>query len=207
MAGKWGVFLAVGMMAGCAGAGEGRQPPTSQPSMPSSKAVGVVQPRFTPSPMTLAELAGLVGAVCEKPSEGRKCVAGDYDVELLPACGTSDYYYGGVSEPSGALLIDKAPPEDTVRRATLGLGQIVCIQAIARAGQNPSYYYVTAVPVASIPKCKENKLCERYGDRETKWRVMRPTQKCTVDSFGKFSNGCASGWIDSSDLELFSEGI
>jgi hypothetical protein len=164
--------------------------------------------------MTYRELAGIVGVECRDPDKGEKCFTapddphgGDYwDVELLPDCGEHGFF-GGVVEPSGATIVDKVPPEDTVRRATLSKGQIVCIQAIARAGQQPMYLYVVALPAASIAACKDNPLCEMYGDRQVTWHAPHGDANCRMVANGRFEGACAAGWIYDKELEGFSEGM
>lgn len=155
-------------------------------------------------PMTLRELASTVGASCDDPDTGANCTGGDYDVELRPDCGP-DGLFAGVSDPKGALLIDKAPPEDTVRRATLAQGQIVCVEAIARAGDSASYYYVVAISASDVEACKTNAVCKRYGDRKIDWHVPHEEANCREVSKGRFEGVCAAGWVRESRLEIFSK--
>jgi hypothetical protein len=153
-------------------------------------------------PITLRDLANTVGASCDDPFTGANCTGGDYDVELRPDCGP-DGLFAGVSDPKGALLIDKAPPEDTVRRATLAQGQIVCVEAIARAGDSASYYYVVAVSALDVEACKTSPVCKRYGDRKIDWHVPHDEAGCREVSKGRFEGNCAAGWVRESRLEIF----
>lgn len=167
-----------------------------------------------PSPTDLRELAQTAGVECRDPDKGLQCIAedksdprsGDYfDVELRPGCG-EDGLFAGVSR-GDALLVDRLPPNDTVRRATLSRGQLVCVQAIAGVGQNASRYYVTSVPVGDVSGCSGNKLCEMYGDRPIQWHVPRDQSTCRLDSHGRPVGGCASGWIEGEALDIFSMGL
>jgi hypothetical protein len=152
--------------------------------------------------MTLRELSNIVGATCENPDAGERCFAGDYDVELLPGC-SGDGLYAGVVAADGALLIDKAPPDDSVRRAMLSQGQLVCIQAIARAGASASYYYVVAVDRPDLPKCLAGSECDgQFGGRNVKWLVSHGDRACIQIASGRFEGDCASGWMRESNLSI-----
>jgi hypothetical protein len=157
-------------------------------------------------PGSIAELAEQAAVHCGNSVKGDRCEAGDYDVELLLDCGRGGFFAGVASE-NGAVLVDKAPPEDTIQRATLPQGQIACIQAIARAGQNPAWYYVTAMPVASIEACVSNPLCVTYGDRKVEWRVPHKGATCHSTGPGRYAGVCAAGWVRASDLDVFSNGM
>ncbi len=157
-------------------------------------------------PASMAELAEQAAVRCGNPATGEECEAGDYDVELLPNCGREGFF-AGVGNADGATLVDKAPPEDSVHRAVLSQGQILCIQAIARAGQNPAWYYVTALPAASIEACNGNSLCERYGDRKVESLSPKATNTCRSAGAGRFAGECATGWVRASELDVFSEGM
>lgn len=143
-----------------------------------------------------------VGGECADISAVNRCFAGDYDLELIPGCGNSDFF-AGVSNEGGALLVNRAPPDDTIKIATLSAGQLVCVQAIARAGQDPAYYYVRTTPVSEIPACTDNELCEKYGDRKIQWHVDATERG--VSPKGRGSG--ASGWVDADDLDVFSNGL
>jgi hypothetical protein len=157
-------------------------------------------------PTSMAELAEQAAVHCSDSVTGDRCEAGDYDVELLVDCGRGGFFAGVASE-NGAVVVDKAPPEDSIQRATLSQGQIACIQAIARAGQNPAWYYVTALPVASIEACAGNPLCVTYGDRKVEWRVPHIGEACHSVGPGRYAGVCATGWVRASDLDVFSNGM
>lgn len=149
-----------------------------------------------------AVLLKAVGGECEDLSAGKACFAGDYDLELVPGCGDGGFF-AGVSNDAGALLVDRAPPDDTRKIATLSKGQFVCIEAIARARQEPAYYYVTTVPVEDVGACAGNELCEAYGDREITWHV----DPSRFEGRRPGPRPSASGWIDANDLDVFSNGL
>ena len=157
-------------------------------------------------PTSMAELAEKAAIHCGDSVMGERCEASDYDVELLLDCGR-DGFFAGVASENGTAVVDKAPPEDTIQRATLQQGQIACIQAIARAGQNPAWYYVTALPVASIEACVGNPLCTTYGDRKVEWRVPHAEGTCRSTGPGSYAGACAAGWVRASDLDVFSNGM
>jgi len=121
-------------------------------------------------------------------------------VELRPDCG-ADGFFGGVAEDSGAELRDALPPKDEVTFAILPKGQLVCIQAIGRAGQQPEYFFVTTIRASAIPACKGNHLCEIYGDRRVDMR-SKPVP-CPVT--GEAS--CVAGWINADAVDSFDNGM
>ena len=152
-------------------------------------------------PMTLRELSKIVGATCENADTGDRCFGGDYDVELRPDC-SGHGLLAGVIATDGALLIDKAPPDDSVRRAMLSQGQLVCIQAIARAGASPSYYYVVAVRRSDLPKCLASSECGQFDGRNVKWLISHGNKACTESASGRFDGDCAAGWIRESKVSI-----
>lgn len=174
--------------------------PVNEEADPQAAAGHFVQPT------SMAELVGQASVHCGDALTGDRCEAGDYDVELLVDCGR-DGFFAGVASENGAVLVDKVPPVDTIQRATLSKGQIACIQAIARAGQNPAWYYVTALPVASIETCAGNPLCVTYGDRKVEWRVPQKGGPCHSTGPGRYAGGCAAGWVRASDMDVFSNGM
>jgi hypothetical protein len=150
--------------------------------------------------MTLRELSKIVGANCENADTGEGCSGGDYDVELHPGCGGDGLFAEVIAD--GALLIDKAPPDDSVRRAALSRGQLVCIQAIARAGASASYYYVAAVPKSGAGKCRTDRKCGQFGAHPVRWFVPHGERGCTEAASGRFDGDCAVGWIRESNLAV-----
>jgi hypothetical protein len=132
---------------------------------------------------------------------GGKPENGDiYDVELMPSCG-GDGFFGGVAARDGAELRDALPPKDESTPAILPKGQLVCIQAIARAGQQPEYFYVSTLHASAVAACKGNPLCEAYGDRPIETLASATPCPVTGDA------ACAAGWIDADAIEAFENGM
>lgn len=155
----------------------------------------------------LLAFAQHIGVQCETRKGRLDCLGGKpeygdiYDVELMPDCGAGGFF-GGVVEQKGAELRDVLPPNDKETQAVLSKGQIVCIRAIGRAGQQPSYFYVSTMPMSDIALCKGNRLCDLYGDRAVQWHGS-PTP-CPPPAM---SSACAEGWIDADMVEAFENGL
>ncbi|MCI2246838.1 hypothetical protein L3067_19695 [Xanthomonas sp. PPL568] len=154
------------------------------------------------------------GTQCEDSKTARNCTAGNldagdyYDVELTPDCGTQGFF-AGVAETKGAPALNVVPTTGShaTPRATFSQGQLVCVQGIARAGQNPMYYYVVAIPADSVAKCKGNALCRQYGDRPIQWASPASGDACHVATPGRYAGNCAQGWVSASALDVFSNGM
>ena len=186
--------LAIALVCACQPSAGAKVPPgkAETPSDESSLAPS--------QPMTSRELGKIIGVTCKNPDTGDRCVGGDYDVELWPDC-SDEGQFAGVVASKGALLIDKAPPDDSVRRAMLSQGQFVCIQAIARAGASASYYYVVAVPT-SVANCRATSPCDKYGNRKVNWLIPHKGKVCREIAPGRFDGDCAEGWVRESNLEI-----
>ncbi|MCF5962265.1 hypothetical protein L2196_05785, partial [Xanthomonas perforans] len=119
----------------------------------------------------LGALIQAAGATCTDAMTATGCTAGNvdtgdfYDVEFLPDCGDKGFF-AGVAQANGADLLDAVPVTGSSATATANLaqGQLVCVQAIGRAGQNPRYYYVAAIPASTVARCENTALCRTYGD-------------------------------------------
>ncbi|WP_456359893.1 hypothetical protein [Xanthomonas translucens] len=154
------------------------------------------------------------GVRCTDAKAVRGCTAGNldagdfYDVELSPDCG-GDGFFAGVAEAKGVDALNNVPTtgSDVQSRARFAKGQLVCVQGIARAGQNPLYYYVIAVPTSSIDKCKGNTLCNQYGDRPIQRTAPGNGGACRVVAPGTYAGDCAQGWVNASALDVFSNGM
>lgn len=150
------------------------------PLVTSTASASVSAPAATRAPASsgaslndrLATLLQASGVQCADANMAKGCTAGNvdagdfYDVELSPACDDAGLF-AGVAQASGVDALDAVPTtgSSVVARARLAQGQLVCIQAIGRAGQNPLYYYVIAIPADSVAGCKNNSVCRTYGDR------------------------------------------
>ena len=161
-----------------------------------------------------ASLADSLGARCDDPASGRGCILGNldagdyYDVELSPHCHAKGVFAGVVD--ASADLLDTLPVTDSDVRtnARLGQGQFVCVQATARAGRQPAYYYVAAMPPEGIRACERRDICERYGMRQIDFVAQaRRGIACTVDTDGHVQGDCGRGWINAKSLEVFSDGL
>ncbi|MDW7698379.1 hypothetical protein ABVD19_07805 [Xanthomonas euvesicatoria] len=161
-----------------------------------------------------ARLAALIQAAGATCTDATGCTAGNvdtrdfYDVEFLPDCGDKGFF-AGVAQANGADLLDAVPVTGSSATATANLaqGQLVCVQAIGRAGQNPRYYYVAAIPADTIAKCKNNALCKTYGDRPIKQIKPESSESCHAAAPGQSTGNCAQGWVGADALEVFSNGI
>ena len=167
----------------------------------------------TPAPAA-AESAGQnstamlasAGITCPQTSPGPDstgCSAGlgedgkPYDVQLQAGCG-DDGFFAAVYQTGGAGILPRLPTQAGAAHAhdaTLADKQFVCIQAIARQGQTPTYYHVQAMDPAQVDACRDDATCADH----------RPPAgaTCTIAT----PQGCASGWVKADTLEVFSNGI
>ena len=163
-----------------------------------------------PSVDPVAALVKASGVQCSDARAGKGCTAGDiasgdfYDVELSPGCGAQGFF-AGVADAKGSEALDRVPSTGSkaVATARFAQGQLVCVQAIGRAGQNPQYYFVTSVPASSVAACKAGSpLCTTYGDRPIQHLQRDRSQPCLPASAQ-----CAQGWVSAKALEVFSNGM
>ncbi|EWC49475.1 hypothetical protein XAR_4212 [Xanthomonas citri pv. glycines str. 8ra] len=115
-------------------------------------------------------------------------------------------FFAGVAQANGVDLLNVVPSTGSSATATANLaqGQLVCVQAIGRAAQNPRYYYVAAIPASTIARCKNNALCKTYGDRQIK---RASGESCHPAAPGQYVGNCAQGWVSADALDVFSNGI
>ncbi|BBJ94756.1 hypothetical protein [Xanthomonas campestris] len=162
----------------------------------------------------LATLLQASGVQCADANMAKGCTAGNvdagdfYDVELSPACDDAGLF-AGVAQASGVDALDAVPTtgSSVVARARLAQGQLVCIQALGRAGQNPLYYYVIAIPADSVAGCKNNPACRTYGDRPIQRSKSATGGNCHAAAPGQYVGDCAQGWVGADALDVFSNGI
>lgn len=208
-----GLLLA---LAACA-AGESSSPATSSPTIATAPATASTAAPVSASASADSGLAALIqasGVKCSDASKGAGCTAGDvdsgdfYDVELSPACGEQGFF-AGVAEDKGVDTLDAVPSTGSrvSTTARLSKGQLVCVQAIGRAGQNPLFYYLVAIPAATVGKCKGSALCETYGDRPISGMKEMGSEACHVAGPGHYAGNCAQGWVSADVLDLFSDGM
>lgn len=186
--------------------------PRAQASKPTNAATSTGRGAGTGSVVeSHAEFAKRIRVACSGRGVDLDCTAGTpengdiYDVELMPDCGAYGFF-GGVSNRAGAELRNALPPNDDGTLAVLGNGQLVCIQAIGRAGQDPAYFYAAAVPSAEVARCRDNKLCALYGDRPVqRWNL--DTGACTLAPRNRPAAACPQGWVRRDDIEDFPNGM
>ncbi|MFL3628556.1 hypothetical protein [Xanthomonas campestris] len=162
----------------------------------------------------LATLLQASGVQCADANMATGCTAGNvdagdfYDVELSPACDDAGLF-AGVAQASRVDALDAVPTtgSSVVARARLAQGQLVCIQAIGRAGQKPLYYYVIAIPADSVAGCKNNSVCRTYGDRPIQRSKSATGGSCHAAAPGQYVGDCAQGWVGADALDVFSNGI
>ena len=188
-----GLLLALGACA----AGDSSAPGTSAPAADG-----------------LAALIQASGVKCSNASTGSGCTAGDvdsgdfYDVELSPDCGDQGFF-AGVADAKGVETLNAVPSTGSKVSVTakLSKGQLVCVQGIGRTGQNPLFYYVVAVPAATVDKCKGNTLCDTYGDRPITGLASTGGEACHAAAPGHYAGNCAQGWVSADVLDVFSNGM
>lgn len=185
--------------------------PTRSPSTMVRQPAASTRPTASVQLESLEDFAKRIKVDCTRKGQNLDCIGGKpengdiYDVEMTPDCGP-DGFFGGVASETGTELRDALPPKDDVTTAVLGQGQLVCIQATGSVGQDPSYFYVVAVPVANVAACRGNRLCSLYGDRHSKgWRL--DTKTCGIASNGRPTDACPQGWARREDIEDFSNGM
>lgn len=205
-----GLLLALGACA----AGDSSVPTASAPAAAAPAAAPVAAPATAPAADGLAALIQASGVKCSNASTGSGCTAGDvdsgdfYDVELSPDCGDQGFF-AGVADAKGVETLNAVPSTGSKASVTakLSKGQLVCVQGIGRTGQNPLFYYVVAVPAATVGKCKGNTLCDTYGDRPITGLASTGGEACHAAAPGRYAGNCAQGWVSADVLDVFSNGM
>ncbi|WP_340571799.1 hypothetical protein [Stenotrophomonas sp. G106K1] len=212
-----GLLLALGACA----AGDSSPPAAVSPAAVAAPAAAPVSaataaPTSTPAAASdgLAALIGASGVSCSNASAGTGCTSGDvdsgdfYDVELSPDCGDQGLF-AGVAEAKGVEMLDAVPGSGSKATTTakLSKGQLLCVQGIGRAGQNPLLYYVVAIPANTVGLCKGSALCDTYGDRPISGMKDTGGEACHVAAPGHYAGNCAQGWVSADTLEVFSSGL
>ena len=170
-------------------------------------------PRVFPAAAN-ASLVDALGIRCDDSASGGGCILGNldagdyYDVNLSPACNANGQF-AGVVDADPALLDTLPVTGSNVRtNARLRQGQFVCVQVIARAGQQPAYYYVAAISPDRTGACEGREICERYGMRPVDFEAqVRSGIACMTDANGHVQGDCARGWINAKSLEFFADGL
>lgn len=184
------------------------------PAQAAPPAPSPAPPADTSPSNALADFEKTLGVHCDDAAKGQGCVAGNmeagdfYDIELSPDCGPEGFF-AGVPE-ADAPLLNTLPVTGSKAQvnAKLSQGQFVCVQATARTGQQPDYYYVIAIPVASVTACQGKPICSQYGDRPVNLLAQPKTGKaCSPAANGQYHGDCAQGWVEPRKLDVFSNGL
>ncbi|HEL5027260.1 TPA: hypothetical protein UOA81_002458 [Stenotrophomonas maltophilia] len=203
---------------GACAAGDSSAPTASAPAAAAPADAPATAPATVPAAAPAADgLAALIqasGVKCSNASTGSGCTAGDvdsgdfYDVELSPDCGDQGFF-AGVADAKGVETLSTVPSTGSKASVTakLSKGQLVCVQGIGRTGQNPLFYYVVAVPAATVGKCKGNTLCDTYGDRPLTGLATTGGEACHAAAPGRYAGNCAQGWVSADVLDVFSNGM
>jgi hypothetical protein len=149
----------------------------------------------------------MIGVECKAPVNNvQSCVSGNYQIELIQNC-ESGAFYAGVAQEGGVILKDRIVGDDPKDVAKLSDKQFVCVQGIAKTAQESEWFYVVAVPVSEVTDCKDNSICQDYGDKPVDWLLNKPTGECHLVGTNGFTGSCAAGWIKPDALDQFSNGL
>lgn len=162
---------------------------------------------------SLPALAEALGAQCGDAASGRDCIIGNvqagdfYDIDLSPSCG-DDGFFAGVSADK-ATLLDTLPVTGSKVQdnATLARDQFVCVQATARSGQQPGYYYVVVIAPDDVAACRGKPICQQYGQRPVQLQAQPRTGAACAAASGQWQGDCARGWVSADALDVFSNGL
>jgi len=155
---------------GCSqgGAIAGAAPAPSSPTRPAAPSAS--KESRLPSRATLLAFAARIGVRCEiaKGRDDLDCIGGRpevgdyYDVELHPSCGESSML--ARVGPQKVELRDRIAPVDRRTEAIVQPGALLCVQAIGRAGEHASYYYVRRLDEAHATACTPGDACQTSRD-------------------------------------------
>ena len=195
------------VLAGCSQMSAGPKPGAALSSavetgISTPKPTGAHQPQQSPNnsrggPLSEEELLKLAGNPCQTPLDGGRCRSEESDFDVTPDC-WSQARYAVVTRVNGTNLLSRVPPQNNLIRAVLSVGQLVCVQSVAWIGRFPSYMFVTAI---AKPK-GDCTACGEFGDRAIQWKASHPATACAQVAPGRFSGGCATGWVDGDDMRL-----
>jgi len=195
--------MALAMLVSACGTA-GRSEMDSQPAGNSMEEMNAPLPPAI-IPPAVDSLANAANVECAATNNGHtSCIAGKLSVDLYESCGR-DGLFGAVSTDDG-IAVKERPETDAGSVARLGGGQFLCIRGVARQEQNPEWYFVMAIPVATVAGCANRELCRIYGDRPVAWAVPPSGNPCVLKS-DRYAGDCASGWVAAESIEVFSEGI
>jgi hypothetical protein len=154
---------------------------------------------------------GLDGVTCTWKQKGwnAQCVAGDYQIATYPdGCG-AEGTYGAVYAKDGvsAILHEAFPAGRGASVARLKDKQFACVTADARKKNGDvEWYFVTAIPVASVKACAGKTTCQDGSDQPVEWIKPATGQACHRTADG-YAGDCPTGWISAGDFGEFSMGL
>lgn len=138
------------------------------------------------------------------------CKLKDLTINTYPDGCSTDGFYGVVQAPNGgkAALHESLPASDANVVARFMEGQFVCVSADARGlhDAEPSWYYITAIPVATLKACKGNPDC-KPGDLPVEWVKAHGGEPCRPGPDKRYIGDCAAGWVKASEFGEYSMGI
>jgi len=115
--------------------------------------------------------------------------------------------FGSIRHPGGVTLLDRFPDVDARPVAMLHDRQFICIGTVVNTMLGTAMWsYVVAIPTRFIADCRGKALC-RHADFPMRWARTRPSVPCHLDATGRYSKGCAAGWVRSELVDEYSMGI
>lgn len=161
-----------------------------------------------PDAPPLAAMLEIRGVACQRSDAGvQTCTAPGYDISGIDrACAGADAGYGIVREDRVALT-DRYPQPDASPVATLAAGQFLCVQFLAEsAAGGDGWAYVTAIDPGMVDACVDNPVCGP-GGLAPDWTGAVPPGTCAVGAEGRYTVGCAAGWLPRAAIDEFSMGL
>ncbi|HEV7775869.1 MAG TPA: hypothetical protein VGO76_03330 [Luteibacter sp.] len=158
-----------------------------------------------------APVRGLEGVTCTQKQKGwdAQCVAGEYQIATYPeGCG-AEGTYGAIYAKNGAsaTLYQALSAARGAPVARLKDKQFACVTADARKKHGDvEWYFVTAIPVASVKACAGKTTCQDGSDQPIEWIKPATGEACHRTAAG-YTGDCPSGWISAEDFGEFSMGL
>lgn len=137
----------------------------------------------------------------------RKCASRDTESTGDPERCRVDGCSGSVFARDGVELLDRFDARGARVVARLHGHQFVCmgIDAGRESGMAASDYAI-AVPTCDVPECRSERACPN-ADPPGYWAGPAPATPCGLPSDGRYSAGCATGWVRTANLDRYSNGI
>lgn len=157
-------------------------------------------------------VAHMAGVTCQqpRPNGNISCKTADLAIDVyLDGCST-DGFYGVIQTPEGGKtsLHESLPVSNDNTVARLQKDQFTCVSANARDPKDvePTWFYVTAIPVSALKACKGNPDCVP-GDLPIEWVKAHGGEPCHPGPDKRFVGDCAAGWVKASEFGEYSMGI